>query len=192
MRRGRIVAVLAAVVLPVSLALAGAAIGGSPSPQAKAKQVTPAHQLEAAINASAKYVSTATVQKNGYALFSDIHKKQCIAEPGMGGMGVHFVNSTLVGDPSINSGRPESVVYRREPNGKLVLSALEYIVVRSAWLKTHKTRPYLYGQKFNLTGAGNRYGLPPFYSLHIWLWDTNPAGMFSMWNPQVHCTKIKK
>ncbi|MBV9326757.1 MAG: hypothetical protein JO352_23605 [Chloroflexi bacterium] len=38
-----------------------------------------------------------------------------------------------------------------------------------------------------LTPADNRYGLPPFYSLHAWIWRDNPAGMFSMWNPDVSC-----
>jgi len=30
-------------------------------------------------------------------------------------------------------------------------------------------------------------GSPAFYSLHAWIWKDNPAGMFSMWNPDVHC-----
>jgi len=34
---------------------------------------------------------------------------------------------------------------------------------------------------------GNRYGLPPFYELHAWLWKHNPAGMFDDWNPRVVC-----
>jgi hypothetical protein len=45
----------------------------------------------------------------------------------------------------------------------------------------------LFGQRFNLTDAPNRYGLPPFYSLHAWIWQENPAGTFAMWNPSVHC-----
>ena len=45
----------------------------------------------------------------------------------------------------------------------------------------------LFGQMFMLTPAGNRYGLPAFYSLHVWVWMHNPSGMFSMWNPSVHC-----
>jgi hypothetical protein len=33
--------------------------------------------------------------------------------------------------------------------------------------------PMLFGQKFNFTDAPNRYGLPPFYSLHTWVWKDN-------------------
>jgi len=45
----------------------------------------------------------------------------------------------------------------------------------------------LFGQQFDVTDAGNRYGLPAFYSLHAWVWKRNPAGTFAMWNPKVHC-----
>jgi hypothetical protein len=36
-------------------------------------------------------------------------------------------------------------------------------------------------------GADNRYGLPPFYERHVWLWAHNPAGMYEDWNPKVSC-----
>jgi hypothetical protein len=47
--------------------------------------------------------------------------------------------------------------------------------------------PMLFGHEFNFTDAPNRYGLPPFYSLHAWVWKDNPAGTFEMWNPNVDC-----
>jgi len=34
---------------------------------------------------------------------------------------------------------------------------------------------------------GNRYGLPPFYELHAWIWQNNPDGMFKDWNPSGSC-----
>jgi hypothetical protein len=33
----------------------------------------------------------------------------------------------------------------------------------------------------------NRYGLPPFYSLHAWIWKPNPSGILTPWNPRVSC-----
>ena len=33
----------------------------------------------------------------------------------------------------------------------------------------------------------NRYGLPAFYELHLWLWKPNSEGMFDDWNPKVVC-----
>jgi hypothetical protein len=47
--------------------------------------------------------------------------------------------------------------------------------------------PSLFGEPFEATGADNRYGLPPYYSLHAWIWKNNPSGMFKDWNPKVTC-----
>jgi hypothetical protein len=107
--------------------------------------------------------------------------------PQMGAMGIHYVNSKLVGDPSIDAGSPEALVYEPEQNGRLRLVALEYIVVQSAWDATHSAPPTLFGQQFNFTASPNRFGLPAFYSLHAWIWKHNPSGLFSMWNPNVSC-----
>ena len=82
---------------------------------------------------------------------------------------------------------PELLLYEPEKNGQLRLVGLEYVVLKSAWDATHSSPPSLFGQQFNFTDAPNRYGLPPFYSLHAWIWKNNPAGMFAMWNPDVSC-----
>jgi hypothetical protein len=106
---------------------------------------------------------------------------------GMGGMGVHYVNGALV-DGKIQVRHPEALVYRFTDNGHLRLSALEYLVTRAAWRANHPTgRPALFGHRFNLTKSPNRFGLPTFFSLHAWLWYDNPAGTYTMWNPNVHC-----
>ena len=78
-------------------------------------------------------------------------------------------------------------MYEPEANGRLRLVALEYVVLQSDWDAKHASPPTLFGQAFNFTPSGNRYGLPPFYSLHAWIWKHNPSGMFSMWNPEVSC-----
>jgi hypothetical protein len=51
----------------------------------------------------------------------------------------------------------------------------------------HNGAPVMFGRRFNFTPAGNRFGLPAYYSLHAWLFKRNPSGEFSMWNPRVHC-----
>jgi hypothetical protein len=54
--------------------------------------------------------------------------------------------------------------------------------------KTHKPGPpELYGQLFHYFESPNRFGLKPFYTLHVWAWKENPAGTFSNWNPNVSC-----
>jgi hypothetical protein len=129
---------------------------------------------------------------DGYGLFTDKAGIACIAMapmPGMpaGAMGIHFVNGDYVGTTDVEPSKPEALVYEPEKNGKLRLVALEYVTFQAQWDATHSSPPSLFGQTFNFTPAGNRYGLPAFYSLHVWIWKNNPAGMFAMWNPDVNC-----
>ena len=37
------------------------------------------------------------------------------------------------------------------------------------------------------SGFPNRYELPQFYALHVWLWEFNPSGLFKPFNPRVSC-----
>ena len=137
--------------------------------------------------ATAAYHDVRIAQANGYAILADTAGKTCIDQPGVGGMGVHYVDGDLVGDPAINARQPEAVVYRPTASGRLRLAAAEYVVIKSAWDADHAAPPSLFGHEFMVTDAPNRYGLPAFYSLHVWAWDHNPAGPFEMWNPDVVC-----
>jgi hypothetical protein len=124
----------------------------------------------------------------GYELFTDAKGIACIDMPKMGGMGVHFVKSALVGDPSESIRHPEALVYRIDKSGRLRLAAVEYVVLAQAWHVKHPgTAPKLFGHKFLFTKAGNRFGLPAYYSLHAWAWYHNPAGRFAPYNPRVTC-----
>jgi hypothetical protein len=68
------------------------------------------------------------------------------------------------------------------------LVAVECIVLQSAWEEAgHAAPPSLFSQQFEPVPEGNRYGLPPFYEPHAWIWKHNPSGMFSDWNPLVSC-----
>jgi hypothetical protein len=79
------------------------------------------------------------------------------------------------------------MVYAPGRDGTLTLAAVEYVVIKSAWDQTHTAPPKLFGHEFNVTDSPNRFGLDPFYSLHVWVWKHNPAGTFQMWNPRVTC-----
>jgi hypothetical protein len=98
---------------------------------------------------------------------------------GSGAMGIHYVNAAYIGDDAIDLSRPEAVMYEPMPDGSLALVAVEYI--------TSKGPASLEGQLFSFTSAPNRYGLGPFYELHVWAWKQNPAGTFSDMNPDVSC-----
>ena len=145
------------------------------------------HDVAVARAATAKFHRLSVANKAGYGLLTDAAGIACIADPMMGAMGIHYANSALVGDPSEKASKPEAVIYEPDKHGKLHLVALEYVVLADAWNATHSSPPELFGHTFNFTDSPNRFGLPPFYSLHAWVWKHNPAGMFEMFNPRVHC-----
>jgi hypothetical protein len=173
-----------AVLLGTALVVTGAASAqAAPSARTAPKTVT----VTDLRHATDQFHDLTRAENSGYGFFTDAQGIACIDMPGMGGMGVHFVDSALVGDPTEHALRPEALVYRLDANGKLRLAAVEYVVIASAWDATHPAPPKLYGQTFALTPAGNRYGLPAYYSLHAWAWYHNPAGMFAPYNPRVQC-----
>jgi hypothetical protein len=49
----------------------------------------------------------------------------------------------------------------------------------------------LEGRLLNFNSAPNRYGLGPFYELHVWSLKNNPNGMFADNNPRVSCDAAK-
>jgi hypothetical protein len=103
-----------------------------------------------------------------------------------GGMGVHFFNVMLMG--KLDPLQPQVLVY--QPVGdKLRLVAAEYFIPLSPDLKE---RPQLFGHPFDGPMEGHHPLMPHglnHYDLHVWLWKTNPAGLFSPTNPDVKCPK---
>jgi len=147
------------------------------------------NDLSSARAGSAGFHNVNTAIAAGYGQFADVNGITCIDNPGVGAMGIHYVNSTLVGNPAENPATPEAVVYEPESDGHLRMVAVEYIVVKSAWEAAGNTvPPSLFGQPFMLITSPNRFGLPDFYALHAWIGKRNPSGMFSMWNPAVSCS----
>jgi len=121
---------------------------------------------------SGRFHSEAQATKHGYV--SDGH---CVSSPA-GGMGVHWVNSSLV-DPVFDPLRPESVNFAPGPNGIPKLVAVEYIVINVG-----QPAPTFGGQAFDVGGTP----VPvPHWSLHVWLWKDNPNGLFTAFNPGVSC-----
>jgi len=150
-------------------------------------------QLAGARNATARYHNLSAAQANGYAIFPDAQGIACIDNQPTGGMGIHYVKGSLVfnsdGTPNtdLDAEHPEALVFAPNAGGQPRLAALEYIVLQDAWDAQHSDPPSLFGQTFNLTPAGNRFGIPAFYSLHAWVWEPNSDGMLQPWNPRVHC-----
>ena len=83
----------------------------------------------------------------------------CASGADGGAMGIHYVNAKLIGADAVDIKHPQAVMYEPMQDGKLSLIAVEYI--------TPKGPASLEWQLFNFNGASNRYGLGPFYELHV-------------------------
>jgi hypothetical protein len=133
--------------------------------------------------ATAKYHSLARAQADGYS----VENEPCVVSPD-GTMGIHAVNGPLMGDPRIDPLRPEILLYTPGPSGKLRLVGVEYFKVDADQdLTTDDDRPSVFGVPFDGPMEGHAPGMPHHYDLHVWVWHHNPSGMFSMWNPKLHC-----
>jgi hypothetical protein len=144
-----------------------------------------ASELSIARAATARFHDLEEAIDSGYGLLRDAKGIACIDNPGVGVMGIHYVNGALVSDGVVNAATPEALVYQQQPDGELRLVAVEYVVFFSKW--SGSSPPSLFGQTFKLIGTPNRYGLPAFYELHAWIWKHNPSGMFADWNPRGSC-----
>ena len=132
--------------------------------------------------ATAAYHDLAVAEAAGYGPFYI-----CTDHVTDGTMGQHYVKGALVGDAAIDPLQPEALVYEPKRDGGYKLVAIEYVVFADAWDAVNANPPSLFGRTFTLVQAGNRYGLPDFYELHVWLWRPNPSGIFNDWNPSVSC-----
>lgn len=112
----------------------------------------------------------------------------CVALPdGSAGMGYHYVNPALVGDTLIDPTLPEMLVYV-DDGGSRKLAAVEYFAADADQdLATADDRPTLMGHPFDGPMTGHEPGMPVHYDLHVWLYQRNPAGELSAWNPAVSC-----
>jgi hypothetical protein len=94
----------------------------------------------------------------------------CVSGGEFGAMGLHYVNLSLV-DGDIDVTQPEIILFEPTANGKIRITGADFLM----------------GQLFHLFDSPNRFGLPAFYTLHVWAWKDNPTGTFTNWNPDVSC-----
>lgn len=132
--------------------------------------------------ATRRYWDVTVAEADGYGLMFG-----CVSGGEWGAMGLHYVNMGLVGDGTIDPRRPEIVIYEPLPNGGRRLIGADFLVFAEAWHATHTNTPELNGQLMHLIESPNRYGLPAFYTLHVWAWKPNPNGAFVNWHPNVSC-----
>jgi hypothetical protein len=129
--------------------------------------------LQSVRAATAKFHSTVQAIEAGY-----VPDNHCVSVPGLGGMGYHWANISLV-DPVFDPLKPEVVLYATGPGGNPRLVALEYIVINVG-----QPAPMFGDQPFDVGGSP----VPvPHWSLHVWLYENNPSGMYTPFNPNISC-----
>jgi len=133
-------------------------------------------------NATERFKDVSAAEAAGYTL-----QFGCVSADTQGAMGLHFVNGALVSGGILDATRPQIVIYEPQPDGSLRLIGADFLVFADAWNAAHSSPPELMGQLFHLFDAPNRFGLPAFYTLHVWAWKKNPNGAFVNWHPDVSC-----
>jgi hypothetical protein len=129
--------------------------------------------LKAVRQATSRYNSPNQAIRAGYD--PDDH---CVAVEGLGGMGYHWANVSLV-DPFFDPLKPEVMLYATGPGGNLRLVAVEYIVI-----DVGQDHPHFGDHPFDIGGTP----IPvDHWSLHVWLYEQNPLGTFEPFNPNVSC-----
>ncbi len=138
--------------------------------------------VEAVRAATERFKDVSVAEAEGYSLMFG-----CVSGPDSGAMGLHYVNLSLVGDNVLDPTRPEIVIYEPLPNGRLKLIGADFLVLADGWHASNAATPQLGGQLLHLFESPNRFGLPNFYTLHVWAWKDNPTGMFTNWHSKVSC-----
>jgi hypothetical protein len=140
--------------------------------------------LKAVRDSTARFQDVSVAESEGYAL-----QFGCVTGPDSGAMGLHYINMPLVAAGTIDPQHPQIVIYEPTPDGHLKLIGADFLVIAEQWDKAHPGQgaPQLMGQLFQFFESPNRFGLPAFYTLHVWAWKPNPNGAFVNWHPHVSC-----
>jgi len=158
----------------------------TPHPEQTAVQKAKASELIKIVRDSTeRFKDVHVAEAEGYAL-----QFGCVTGPDSGAMGLHYVNGDLVKRGELDPTHPQIVIYEPAPDGTLKLIGADFLLVADAWDKKKQGPPELMGQLFHYWESPNRFGLPAFYTLHVWAWKSNPNGAFVNWHPNVSCQQF--
>ncbi len=191
-----LLSLMAAGLLVASFATLVAAAPGGVTDKDALKDLAKARQ------ATAKYHDVSVAEVDGY-----VSTVECVEAP-PGGMGIHYVNFGLF-DTVVDLTTPEVLLYAPTEGG-VRLVGVEYFAIALAntsggpapWFGTEgpvdpeapppggwfTTAPTLFGQEMNGPMPGHDDPeMPWHYDLHVMLWEDNPAGLFTGFNPNLSC-----
>lgn len=177
----RMIAVSSLILLLVQDNYALAKLSGHRSPvdpvsagQLKSDDETVNQELAAVRRATEHYHRLENAINDGY-----IQLSECVENPPVGGMGYHYGNMDFLLDQEANLLEPDVLVYEPQANGKLRLVAVEYIV--PVFAGEPSDPPTLFGHEMHWDEELHAW------TLHAWIWQANPSGIFEHWNPNVDC-----
>jgi hypothetical protein len=103
------------------------------------------------------------------------------------GFGIVYRKNALL-DGVVDPAHPEILLYEPQKNGRMQLVGVELLVLAGPWDATHSGPPTYAGQTFEDRRAPGSAGPPfPNYALHAWIWQHNPNGLFTPFNPTITC-----
>jgi hypothetical protein len=133
-------------------------------------------ELDEVRAATARFHQLSEAEEAGYGLLDGLD--HCFENSGVGAMGYHYINTSLL-DEVTDPRAPEALVYAPQPNGRLQLAAVEWIVPDPA--PPAEEAPTVLGHDMHYNE-----GLEVWVH-HAWIFSHNPRGMFDDWNPRVTC-----
>jgi hypothetical protein len=159
-------------------------------------------ELAAVRAATAKFHDISAAYAAGYTT----QFEPCVENPGVGVMGIHARNESLMGDQLLDPLRPALLLYAPKSNGGYRLTGVEYfeiVLLRNPatnevapwispnpWPSNYEVvtlTPQLFGRTFDGPMPGHIPTMPWHWDLHVWIWAHNPSGMFAEWNPALQC-----
>ena len=176
--------------LTAALAVSGALLGGAVLAPAQADAPADGRGLAQEANAQ-----LAAVKKQMRRLSTPEQAMQagyvpaspCVTGPGGAGMGEHYVNFSLMGQP-LDPMRPQALLFVPDGDGGTTLGGVEWLQPDADQdLSTTDDRPSMFGRGFDGPMPGHGPGEPVHYDLHVWLFTANPDGVFAPFNPRVTC-----
>lgn len=172
-----------AATLGLTLTAAVCAVGAASAHDGHGSQRLTSAQTRVIKDATRRFRDVNIAVAEGY-----VPTEACVALPGEGGMGYHFVNPSLAGDMNIDPTLPELLLYTKDARGRWQLAGVEYFKADADQdLTTDADRPTLFGKPFDGPMPGHEPGMPVHFDLHVWVYQHNPSGQLAPWNPNVTC-----
>ena len=171
--------------------------------------------LDTVRSVAEKYRDVNVAKAEGYTTDNKCVTAEMLGFPAsMGAMGLHYVRRDWLGLPPTplppggsrvrgtgthtDFTKPAMLVYEPQPDGSLELVAVENLVFADAWHKAAGEQPpKFHGRNWPLlkddpaTKVDEAHGWEPHYEQHLWVFRSNPNGMYLPFNPNVSCAHHK-